>query len=307
LSQKKLAFIFPPFASEYPADPFSDLPGFDICFEKFLSRAAEFADPDLVRFNCSSSTFLEDELKTQYISYIQACSLVSWFREKGVVPGYATGYSMGIYAALYQSEVISFLDGLVLIRQAYKEIKKVTLDRDYGMCAIIGLNKDDIMELMVKEELELEIAIQNSVCAFSISGCSADIRKLLDLAQQEGALSTRMLNVSVPYHSRFLTETGQGFGEFIAQMQFRSPRMPIVSLVDQEILLEEHTLRQEVVRNLFTPLNWYQTQLYLQELGVNRFVECGPGKGLVKNARFIEGDAVSMTANSFSVLLNKTN
>jgi malonyl CoA-acyl carrier protein transacylase len=80
--------------------------------------------------------------------------------------------------------------------------------------------------------------------------------------------------------------------------------MPIVSLVDQEILLEEDLLKQEVVRNLFTPLNWYQTQLYLQELGVNRFIECGSGKGLVKNARFIEGDAVSMNANTFSSRLN---
>jgi malonyl CoA-acyl carrier protein transacylase len=80
--------------------------------------------------------------------------------------------------------------------------------------------------------------------------------------------------------------------------------MPIVSLVDQDILLEEHVLKQEVVRNLFTSLNWYETQLYLQELGVTRFVECGSGKGIVKNSKFIEGDAESYTANSFTALLD---
>ena len=80
--------------------------------------------------------------------------------------------------------------------------------------------------------------------------------------------------------------------------------MPIVSLVDQDILLEEQSLKDEVVRNLFTSLNWYKTQLYLQELGINRFVECGSGKGIVKNARFIEGDAVFYTANSYTLLLD---
>jgi len=303
LSQKKLAFVFPPFASDYPDDPFSNLIGFDDCFRKYLSRAAEFADPDLIKFDIASSTFLDDELKTQYISYIQACSLVSWFRAKGVVPAYCSGYSMGIYAALFQSEVISFLDGLVLIRQAYKEIEKITGNQQFGMCAIIGLNLDDMDQLIHKENLDLKLAIQNSVCSFSFSGKAGDITRLTESAQKEGALSTRVLNVSVPYHSTFLKETEASFREFVNQMQFRSPKMPIVSLVDQELLLEEHALKEEVVRNLFTPLNWYETQLYLQELGVHRFVECGSGKGIVKNARFIEGDAVSYTANSFTALL----
>jgi [acyl-carrier-protein] S-malonyltransferase len=304
LSQKKLAFVFPPFASDYPDDPFINLTGFDDCFRKFLSRAAEFADPDLIQFSLPSNNFLDDELKTQYISYIQACSLVSWFREKGVIPAYSSGYSMGIYAALYQSEVISFLDGLLLIRQAFKEIKKITGKKEFGMCAIIGLNLDDLEQLISKEKLNLKLAIQNSVCSFSISGASGDILRLTESAQKEGALSTRVLNVSVPYHCDFLKDTAGGFREFVNQIQFRSPKMPIVSLVDQELLLEEQSLKDEVVRNLFTSLNWYKTQLYLQELGINRFVECGSGKGIVKIARFIEGDAAFYTANSFTTSLD---
>ena len=68
----------------------------------------------------------------------------------------------------------------------------------------------------------------------------------------------------------------------------------------------KHAFKNETVRNLFTSLNWYKTQLYLQELGVKRFVECGSGKGIMKNARFIEGDAVFLTANLFSASLGKT-
>lgn len=303
MSQKKLAFVFPPFASDYPDEPFSNLTGFEDCFRKYLSRASEFADPDLARFSIPDHAFLEDELKTQYISYIQACALVSWFRDKGVVPAYCAGYSMGIYAALFQAEVISFLDGLLLIRQAYKEIKKITGSSAYGMCSIIGLNQDDIEQVITREKMNLRLAIQNSVCSFSLSGSADDIIRLTESAQKEGALSSRSLNVTVPYHSDFLKNTDTGFSEFVNQIQFRGPKMPIVSLIDQELLLEEHLLKREIVRNLFTSLNWYETQLYLQELGVTRFVECGSGKGIVKNARFIEGDAVFFTANSFTASL----
>ncbi len=303
MSHKKPAFVFPPFASDYPDDPFSNMPGYDVCFRKFLSRAAGFTDPDLKRFEVPGMTFLDDELKTQYISYIQACALISWFKSKGIVPAYSAGYSMGIYAALYQSEVISFLDGLVLIRQAFQAVNETIGKGAFGMCAIIGLNRDDIEQLIRKDKSGMEIAIQNSVCSFSISGPSTNIAKLVQTAQTEGALNTRIFNVSIPYHSSFLKDTAEDFWDFIAQMKFHSPRMPIISLIDQELLLEEEILKKEVVRNLYTALNWYETQLYLQELGVTRFVECGSGKGLVKNARFIEGDAVTMTANSFSATL----
>ena len=302
--QKKLAFIFPPFASEYPDDAFTNLTGFDDCFKKFLAWAAEFADPELIQFEISKKTFLEDELKTQYISYIQSCSLVSWFHQKGVTPAYCAGYSMGVYAALFQAEVISFLGGLILIRQAFNEIKKVVGDKHFGMCSIIGLNQDDLEQLIQKDNLNVKLAIQNSTCSFSISGTAEDVVKIMASAQKEGALSTRIINVSVPYHSVFLKETETSFMEFVNQMQFLTPKMPIISLIDQEILFEEHALKYEVVRNLFTSLNWYETQLYLQELGASRFVECGSGKGIVKNARFIEGDAISLTVNSFTALLD---
>ena len=109
---------------------------------------------------------------------------------------------MGIYAALFQSEVISFLDGLVLIRQAFNEIKKVIRTQHYGMCIIIGLNLDDLEAMINKEKLNLKPAIQNSVCSFSISGTAEDILKITEIAQKEGALSTRVLNEQYVTSSR---------------------------------------------------------------------------------------------------------
>ena len=49
-------------------------------------------------------------------------------------------------------------------------------------------------------------------------------------------------------------------------------------------------------------MNWYKTQLFLQHHGVSVFIECGIGKGLTKNAKFIEGDAVFLSPDSRSFL-----
>jgi hypothetical protein len=63
-------------------------------------------------------------------------------------------------------------------------------------------------------------------------------------------------------------------------------------------------LKIEVINNLFTPLNWYKTQIALLQLGVNVFIECGFGNGLVKNAKFIEGNYKFYSAANYLRNLN---
>jgi [acyl-carrier-protein] S-malonyltransferase len=167
------------------------------------------------------------------------------------------------------------------------------------MCSIIGLNRADIKSLILGDDFQVEITNQNSAFAFVISGVHSDILNLQQAATAEGALHTHLLNVSLPYHSAFLKDSKNEFSEFIETIRFEKPRTKIISLVDQQILEEQGAIKDEVIKNLFTPLNWYQTQIEMLRSGVNLLVECGPGKNLVKNAKFIEGEYQFLTITGF--------
>ena len=288
--EKKTAFIFPAFAHEYPDDLFGGSGDFEHIFYLFLKQASSEVDLDLNNFNSVLNNFLEDEVRTQYITYLYSCSLSKYFKKKGISPCFTAGYSMGIYSSLFHSEVTSFNAGLLLIRSAYHAIKSITGDGNFGMCSVIGLSRKDITELIQSHELEVGITNQNSQYAFVLSGTLKDIMILTDIAKAEGALHTHLLKVMLPYHSTILNETKESFSEFINSIHFNPPSTSIISLIDQRIVYEPEDLKKEVVNNLFTPLNWYKTQLELQNAGVNLFIECGFGNGLVKNARFIDGD-----------------
>ena len=288
--EKKTAFIFPAFAHEYPDNPFGGSRDFEHIFHLFLKQASRDIDEDLINFNSVSNNFLEEEVRTQYITYLYSCSLSEYFKRKGISPCFTTGYSMGIYSSLFHSGVISFTDGLLLIRSAYNVIKKVTCDGKFGMCSVVGLSRKDITEVIQSHGLEVGITNQNSQYAFVLSGTLKDILVLTDVVKAEGALHTNLFKVKLPYHSTILNETGEGFSQLIKSIRFNNPATKIVSLIDQRIMNDPEDLKIEVVNNLFTPLNWYETQLELEKLGVNVFVECGFGDGLVKNARFIDGD-----------------
>jgi hypothetical protein len=72
--EKPIAFIFPAFVTEYPEDPFSNLPGSAVYSQSFLQKAATAIDPELLDFNHNSKNFLGDELRTQLITYLLCCS-----------------------------------------------------------------------------------------------------------------------------------------------------------------------------------------------------------------------------------------
>ncbi|MEI7499428.1 MAG: hypothetical protein WCK84_03170 [Bacteroidota bacterium] len=290
MSDNTLAFIFPAFASDYFDHPGQQIPGFATHFNTMLLSAANYIDPSLIDFSFTETTFLEDELRTQYLTYIYSCTASSLLRNLGFSPSMNAGYSMGIYAALFDAGSVSFETGLELIRLAFQSLMAAISSASFGMVSLIGLTGRDIHHLIDQSNLRIEITNQNAAHSFVVSGYREDILKLMELAKEEGALHIRDLEVSIPYHSSFLKEGAMHFADNITRLEIKHPVNQIISLIDQTFLSTHSIIRQEVVNNLYYSLNWFRTKQVMLERHLSVFVECGPSKGLVKNAKFVDGN-----------------
>jgi len=284
------AFIFPAFAHDYSEHPVTGHAEFMKYFASFLASGASQVDPVLADFDFERNNFLDDELRTQYITYIFSCAASAVLRKSHFVPVTTAGFSMGIYAALFDAGAISFGTGLDLIRLAFHCLKDTLKGARFGMGTIIGLGREDIEQLISRPGLRIEITNRSAPYSFVVSGADDDIVRILESARLEGALHTRDLGVSLPYHSGYLLQGSLEFEKMISGLEFGPPANPIQSLIDQAILDTGESLRKEVVRNLHHPMHWLETQRRMSEEGVSLFIECGPSSGLVKNARFIDGD-----------------
>lgn len=298
MSDNHLAFIFPAFTSDYSDPAGRDTPGFDQQFRKLLARAADYIEPELAGFSFSDNTLPENELYAQYLTYIYSCTASAMIRETGWSPVISAGYSMGIYAALFHTGSVSFESGLSLIQSAYRSLKAALPDLDYGMATLIGLNGSDIQQIIDQFSLKAEITNQNASHSFVVSGNGKDIEKLMELAKNEGALHVRPLPVGIPYHSGLLKHGAADFARQIISLKIDAPRTPVISMVDQITLTTADLVRNELVRNLFTPLNWFETMKHLLSKKITRFIECGPSRGLARNAKFINGKYHFYTLNS---------
>jgi [acyl-carrier-protein] S-malonyltransferase len=290
LYEPKLALVFPAFANEYPPDAKEVLPGFEQRLKAKLSLTPKRIATCLEQFDFISNNFLEDEFKTQLITYSYSCTLSDMLKEGGVKADYLSGFSMGIYAALYHADSISYETGLTLISKAYLDSIQCLRSRQFTMGTTVGLSMDDVNGLIEQHNLPLEIINLNSTVTITVSGLFDDVSLLLEKAIGEGALKTRMLKVSVPYHTRYLAPVAETFSQHVRETEIHAPAIPVISQIDQSILHGPMAIGEELVKNLYHHLSFMHTHGKLLELGVRSFAECGPGRSLTRNSRFLEGE-----------------
>ena len=118
--------------------------------------------------------------------------LVSWVAQeilKAQTPNLkaeaTAGLSLGEFTALTAAGVMSFEDGLNVVRQRGRFMQEACDATAGGMAAIIGLDEAAMHEVCA--EAEVELANLNCPGQLVISGASAGIEKACELAKERGA------------------------------------------------------------------------------------------------------------------------
>lgn len=297
-----ISVIFPAFVNEYTGTEGQAISAFNNDFTSLIATASDILNLDLTGFDFNKNNFLNDELKSQYISYLFSCSVANILKVQKVKPSFVSGYSMGIYATLYYCGSVSFNEGLMMVKSAWDIISGVTSEGKYGMGIIIGLEESDILNLS-ETAGEVEICNQNNKHTFIISGSSGAVENVIMSAKTEGAMRANIIPVSKPYHSKFLKYVGPEFAEAIKDLTFRTPDYKYISAMDQKIIETAEGLKKEVIKNLYSRMNWLDTMNLMLKMGTDIFFECGAGDGLTRNARFIEGDFKSFSVTKLDKFL----
>jgi len=300
----KTAWIFPAFISEYIGNEDQILSLLSSDFDGLLKRAAEVTQTDLNSFKIETNDFLAEENKNQYISYVFSCAVVNILKRRGLKPDFLSGLSMGIYAALYTGNSISYEDGLRCIKEAYELSVNRLNQYDFGMGAIIGLTHEELDNIVLSISNDVDIVNTNGIYSYVISGISSDVKQVALKARTEGAFHSGLLDVSCPYHSKFMKDVASEFHAYVNELSIETSEIPLVSLIDQSTFRYREEIAHEMARNLDSEINWYRTMQTMIELGIQTFIECGAGKSLYKMGKFIEGDFSILPINKLPGYLN---
>ena len=160
-----------------------------------------------------------------------------------------------------------------------------------GMAAVLGLERPQVEELC-KRAAQGEVltpANFNSPGQIVISGNMQAIERGIAMAQAMGAKKAMLLQVSAPFHSPLMEPAGQRLGAELAKITINELKTPVVTNVEAEPNTEKARVQDLLVRQVSSPVKWEDSMNRMIQLGVERFVEIGPGKVLMGLLRRIDG------------------
>jgi [acyl-carrier-protein] S-malonyltransferase len=211
----------------------------------------------------------------------------AWVAAGGKLPAMVAGHSLGEYSALVAAGVIEFKEAVPLVRFRAQAMQEAVPVGQGGMAAILGLSDDDV-RAVCNEAANGEVVEPvnfNAPAQVVIAGHKTAVERACDIAKAKGAKRALTLPVSAPFHSSLLKPASDRLRRYLEGVTFKTPVIPIINNVDVSLLTDTIAIKDALVRQAASPVRWVETILLMQASGMQRVIECGPGKvlsGLVK-------------------------
>jgi len=258
----------------------------------------------------------EDQLKLTEITQpaILTASVAAWrvLQSQGFTPSYVVGHSLGEYSANVVAGTLSFADAVRTVRNRGKYMQEAVLVGVGGMAAILALPAEEV-ERVCADAARGEVcqaANLNSPDQTVISGHKSAVERATILAKERGAKRAIMLPVSAPFHCALMQPAQDRLAQDLHALSFRDTATPIMCNVDATLVNTGQQSRDVLVRQVTGAVQWVKSMQGLIALGIENFVEVGPGKvlcGLMKqidktrSVTNVEDDtSLQKTLNHFS-------
>ena len=203
-------------------------------------------------------------------------------------PAMVAGHSLGEFSALVAAGALNFEEAISLVHERGKLMAEAGKQSPGGMAAILGLDEQTV-ERICQEALRsggtVQIANINAPGQIVVSGDQAGLKHATGLALARGGTRVIPLAVSIAPHSPLMETIVEAFRDEVRKVQLKTPFVPVIGNVTGQPLSGASEIRQELERQLISPVRWVESVRYMINKGVAAFVEVGPGdilRGLLR-------------------------
>ncbi|MDO5124771.1 MAG: ACP S-malonyltransferase [Ruminococcus sp.] len=262
----------------------------ELC-EKYEGAKQIFATAnEILGYDLAEITFNgpEEELNKTINSQpaIMACSLCALeaVKAEGIEFDGVAGHSLGEYAAMVASGVLSLEDGFRVIKARAEAMQKASESNKGAMCAVIGLPAEEIEQTCAEVDGYVIPVNYNSTVQTVIAGEVEAVDKAIELFAEKKARCMK-LNVASAFHSKLMQSAADEFYEKIKDVQFNEPSVEFYSNVLGGKLEDFSDMPTLLAKHIVSPVKFTSELAQMNDSGYENFIELGPNKvltGLVK-------------------------
>ena len=261
--------------------------------QEAFDRASEILDWDVKEVCFEDKNALINQTRyTQAALFTTSIAAFNAAKAQGIVPSAVLGFSLGEYSALVASGALDFEQALKLVDKRAFYMDECAKEKDGGMAAVIGLQKESVEQVcqQIKNEgLELVVANDNCPGQVVISGEKTAIEKATPLLKEKGARRIMPLNVSGAFHSPLMEEAAKHLKEELTHFDFNEVTTPIISNVTASYM-DKNEVIENIPLQVVRGVRFRESIEKLIEEGFDTFIEIGVKKTLCNFVSKISSD-----------------
>ncbi len=279
----KTAFVFPGQASQYQGM------GRDL-YENYEEARKVFDQADqALGFAISKLCFEGPDSELQLTANTQPAILVvsvAVYRvlsKLGLQPNYVAGHSLGEYSALVAVGALDLSTAVQLVRKRGIYMQDAVAVGLGAMAAIIGVDLEVVKEVcaQVAGDEVCSPANLNTPTQAVIAGHKAAVERAVEELKIRKAGRARILPVSAPFHCALMKPAADKLAMDLSAIEFQDPIFPIVNNVDASFTTKGEDLKQNLIRQVCSPVRWVESIELMVNNGVEKFIEVGPKNVLI--------------------------
>ncbi len=240
---------------------------------------------------CADGPMEELTRATNLQPAITITNLICWrrfYEELGnkIAVSFLAGHSLGEYSALCAAGVLSIEDTVRLVSKRGTLMEREGMKNPGGMRAVLGLDIKTLDAIIDSYQGGgvVTTANHNTPEQIVISGSLQGLDGVGRLAEEKGA-KVIPLNVSVANHSPLVAEAIPDFTEFMADINFKAPSIPVYFNVSAGLESDPSRIKDMMARQIGSRVRWCEIIEAMLADGVDTFIEVGPKtvlKGMMK-------------------------
>ena len=300
----KLAFVFPGQGAQKVGMGKDFYDNYDVA-KKMFKEADEVLGYSIMKM-CFEGP--EEDLKltanTQPAILTISCIANEILKENGIQPEITGGHSLGEYSALVAAGVLNFQDAVALVHKRGSYMQEAVPVGEGGMAAIIGVDRDKIVEVCQQVSAESPVQAVNFNCPgqIVIAGATKGVELAVEELKAAGAKKAVILPVSAPFHSTLMKPAAEKLAVELNKVTISDAKIPVVANVSAEILTKAEDIKASLVAQAASPVLWEDCVARMKEFGADILLEAGPGKTLCGFNRRIDKTITSLNVEDVASL-----
>ena len=275
---------------------------------KIYDKASEISGMDIKKicFEGPEEELMKTE-NTQIAILTTSLAILEVLRLHNIEAQIATGLSLGEYTALIYSGVISFEDGIKLIKKRGYYMQHLLPNKKFEMAAVIGLNSSKIEEVCKQiEKTGKFITPANYNCKIQtvISGEESAINEATIKLKELGAKRVIPLKTSGPFHTKKLEKAKEEYSKELDKITFNKGKVKVIKNIDGNYYLENENLKQILAEHIVNPVRFDKTIELMKNENIDEYIEIGPGKALTGFIKKDIKEAKTYNINNIETLEN---